>query len=190
MREQSAATNDLIDGLAEGDGGPLVLAALARPLEHPGHPVGIVGALVRGLALGAEAGVDQGRGRGRLGHVQVGMEIEGVVGVAVDLDCHAVEDFHLDAAAGVAVQADRVEGVLRLEQFVGLGLGQLTGLDPGNEVAGEIEMADHNRAAAGQGRRFQEIAAGHGGFVILCHRAPPAFRWRRNTPAARFSRPA
>ena len=123
MRKQSAADDDLVDGLAEGDGHPLVLATLARPLEHTGHPVGIVGTLVRGLTLGAEAGVDQGRGRGRLGHVQVGMEIERVVGVAVDLDCHAVEDFHLDAAAGVAVQADRVEGVLRLEQFVGLGLG-------------------------------------------------------------------
>jgi len=55
------------------------------------------------------------------------MQIKRVIRITVDLDRQAVENFDLDAAAGVAVEADGIQGVFRFQQLVGLGLGQLAG---------------------------------------------------------------
>jgi hypothetical protein len=104
------------------------------------------------------------------------METEGVVRVAVNLDRHTIYDFDLDAAAGVAVEADGIQGVFCFQQLVGLGLGQFAGLNPGNEITGKIKMGGNDGAATGQGLGFKEIAARYGVFCLICHRAPPAFQ--------------
>src|SRR6185369_1779608 len=107
-----SSIDDFVDGLIKGNALPLVLAALAGTLQHLRDPVGVIGSLVTGLPLRTDAAVNLGGPLKVLFHVKVGMEGERVVGAAVHLDRHAVHDLDLDAAAGVAVQADCVKGVL------------------------------------------------------------------------------
>jgi len=184
--EQQATGHDLGYCLVEGDRLPLVFTPFAGSFQHPGDAVGVVGALVAGLPLGTDGAVQFGGPLDIFLHVQVRVEGEGVVGAAVYLDRHAVHDLDLDAAAGVAVEADGVKGVFGLHQLVGLELGQFTRFYPGDEAVGEVQLGGHQGAAADHGGGFEKIAAGYAVVHIICHRAPPAFHLQYSTPAAQF----
>ena len=126
-----------------------------------------------GLPLGTDAAVHLGGALDFFLHVQVGVQRKGVIGAAVHLDRHAVHDLDLDAAAGVAVEADGVQGVLGLHQLVRLELGQLSCFHTGDEAAGEVQLRSHHGTAADQRGFFEEVTAADPVFAIICHTAPP-----------------
>ena len=148
--EQQSAINNLTDCLVEGNGLPLTVASLAGPLQHLADAVGVVGALMACLPLWADGAVNLDRLVHGLAHRQVGEEGERIVGVTVDFDCHPFKNFHLDAAASVAVEADSIEGILGFHQLIGLGLGDFTGFYPGDQHAGKIHLGCNQGTATGQ----------------------------------------
>ena len=179
MGEEFAAVGDLVHGLIEGNGLPLAIATLAIALQHLADAPGIVGARVARLALGADPRVHPRRPVERFGHGQVGVQGKGAVGTAVDLHGHAVDDLHLDATAGVAVQAGGVEHVLGHAQFVEFLFAELPAFGLGDEVLGEGHLRGREGAASSDGTEIHEPTAGHpllglkGCRQLLSHRSPP-----------------
>ena len=187
MGEELPAIGELIHGLSEGDGGPLPFAALASPLEDLADAPGIIGASVPRLTFGADAAVHPGGPLQPFRHGQVRVQGEGVVGAAIDLHGDAVDDLHLDATAGVAVEADGVEHVLGLGQRVELLLAQLSGFGLGDELLGEAHIGGGEGAAASGGTEIHEPAAGHpllGWGQLPSHGAPPDSGSRCSRPGA------
>ena len=118
VREKFAALDDLADGFIEVDRDPLVLAAFAGALEHLANTIGIIRGLQTGLAFRADAAINIDGVKRRRRFRQMGEQRPWVVGIAIDLGDDAVLDLRFDAAAGVAIEAHRVEAVFRVGKIV------------------------------------------------------------------------
>ena len=184
LAEQVAAVDHFVDELLPGNGHPLVLPALAGPLEHGAHPIGVVENLHAGLPLGAQGrfqfgGLGQGRGFG-----DVGLQVLRAVGIAAHLHQHAIHDVPPHGAGVVAVQAHGVDEMLR-----GYGIGRRR---LGQYAAGLLEhgqVAHEDRGTGRCSRNFQEIPSGD---AFLGHVTSPPLRvWatRRCSPPGRAARP-
>ena len=154
--EQFAALDDLGDGLAEVDRDPFVFAARAGAFEDFADTVGIVSPLQSGLALRAQAAVDERRRFQGGAHGQVRHHGPRAVGAAVNFGQHAVLQFALDAATCVAVEADRIEDVLRIGEVVG-GVRALA------VEQGRVLLAGRGQRGDGTGGEAEECALGEEG---------------------------
>ncbi len=118
MLEQVAAIDNLINGLLKGDGHPLVFAPLACPLQNFSDAVGVVNGLQSCLSFRAQRSINLRKDiNGRVVR-QVREHRLWRKRVSVYLDCYAVQQLHLDAAARIALQADGINDVFGLGKRV------------------------------------------------------------------------
>src|SRR4030065_825861 len=85
---------------------------------------------------------------------------EGIVRAPVVLQGHGAavlpEELDLDAAAGIALEADGMERVFRPDEIVLLLGGELPRLGPAHQVRGPVELRGEDRTAENRGA-LQEI---------------------------------
>ncbi len=150
LPEGSAAFDDFLDGLFKRDGLPTVGAPRPRTIQHLAEAVRIVKGLDPGLPLRAELsvhgrGLFQTRRRGEVRKHRLR-----AVGAAVNFHGDPVEDFDFNGTSRVALEANRVNLVLRPGEGVDRPFG-----DPRHGRPRPLNLVGHERRSAQQRRALE-----------------------------------
>jgi len=156
--EKFSAVDNFSDRLLKWNRHPLVLATLAGTLQHFHDPVGIVQCLNASLTFRTQRAVDGECFAERRGVRQARNERPRTVRIAFDLHCNAVQQFDFDAAAGVALQADGSQHILRFGEFILLSDRKVPCLGSRKQIVRPPELTQQHCASAEEGRTLQEAA--------------------------------